>query len=162
MPIKDIASLRRHLQWAIELEHSTIPPYLTALYSLHPGKNDEARGVILSVAIEEMLHLTLAANVLNAVGGVPHLDHPSFLPSYPTYMTHSNKAFKVPLGKFSKETLAVFLQIEKPIAHSGLPEDDNYETIGQFYEAIEDGLRHLSAVHGEDKVFTGDPARQLG
>ena len=26
--------LREHLQWAIELEHSTIPPYMCALYSL--------------------------------------------------------------------------------------------------------------------------------
>jgi len=31
--------LREHLQWAIELEHSTIPPYMCALYSLDPIGN---------------------------------------------------------------------------------------------------------------------------
>ena len=64
MAIRDIESLRSHLQWAIELEHSTIPPYLTAYYSLHESHNRESAGVLLSVAIEEMLHMTLAANVL--------------------------------------------------------------------------------------------------
>lgn len=162
MPITDLASLRRHLQWAVELEHSTIPPYLTALYSLHDGKNDEARHVLLSIAIEEMLHMTLAANILNAVGGTPHLDKPSFLPVYPSYLPHSNRAFQVPLGKFSKEAVEVFLRIEKPDTHNGQPEDENYETIGQFYEAIEIGLKHLCATHGEPNVFVGDPSRQLG
>jgi CDGSH-type Zn-finger protein/rubrerythrin len=159
--IKDVPSLRRHLQWAIELEHSTIPPYMTALYSLHEGKNDEARRVLLSVVIEEMLHMTLAANVLNAIGGAPKLDHPGFMPVYPSYLPHSDRAFQVPLQKFSQETLEVFLRIEKPEAHEGLPEDDNYETIGQFYEAIEEALVRLCQVHGEAHVFTGDPARQI-
>jgi Uncharacterized conserved protein len=160
--INDIASLRRHLQWAIELEHSTIPPYLTALYSLHPGKNEEARRVLLSIALEEMLHMTLAANVLNAVGGVPRLDHPGFLPKYPAYLPHSDRSFQVPLQKFSRETLEVFLKIERPAPHGAHPEDDNYETIGQFYEALELGLVQLCARYGEARVFTGDPARQLG
>ena len=88
-------ALRRHLQWAVELEHSTLPPYLTALYSLHDGKNAEARHVLLSIAIEEMLHMTLAANILNAVGGTPHLDQPSFMPTYPAFLPHSNRAFSV-------------------------------------------------------------------
>src|SRR5947208_16921497 len=32
--IATVESLREHLQWAIELEHFTLPPYLCALYSL--------------------------------------------------------------------------------------------------------------------------------
>ena len=39
-----------------------------------------------------------------------------------------------------------------------LRESDNYETIGQFYDAIEHGLRDLSARLGEANVFCGDPA----
>src|SRR5690606_14644850 len=39
MPITTVASLRTHLQWALELEHSTIPPYLCALYSIPDGSN---------------------------------------------------------------------------------------------------------------------------
>ena len=33
------ADLHVYLQKAVELEHSTIPPYLTALFSLKPGTN---------------------------------------------------------------------------------------------------------------------------
>ena len=71
-----VEDLQQHLQWAIELEHSTLPPYLSALYSIKDGANQEAVEVIHSVFIEEMLHLTLAANILNAVGGSPQLDTP--------------------------------------------------------------------------------------
>ena len=61
MPITTLDDLRTHLQWAIELEHSTIPPYLCALYSIKTGHNREATEAITSVFIEEMLHMTLAA-----------------------------------------------------------------------------------------------------
>ncbi|MFI6734901.1 ferritin-like domain-containing protein, partial [Nonomuraea sp. NPDC050451] len=40
--IDTLDSLREHLQWAIELEHATLPPYLCALYSLDPERNPEA------------------------------------------------------------------------------------------------------------------------
>jgi hypothetical protein len=76
-------SLREHLQWAIELEHSTIPPYLCALYSIEIGRNPDVVEVISSVVVEEMLHMTLAANLLNAVGGRPQLDTRHMLPGYP-------------------------------------------------------------------------------
>ena len=74
--IATLESLQEHLQWAIELEHFTIPTYLCALYSLDPARNADAAEVIASVLIEEMLHLTLAANMLNAVGGRPRIDTP--------------------------------------------------------------------------------------
>jgi hypothetical protein len=35
------ADLHRFVQLAIELEHSTIPPYLTAYYTLRAGTNAE-------------------------------------------------------------------------------------------------------------------------
>ena len=74
--IATLDSLREHLQWAIELEHFTIPPYLCALYSLDAVRNPGATEVVASVFVEEMLHMTLAANLLNAVGGRPRLDAP--------------------------------------------------------------------------------------
>jgi hypothetical protein len=133
MAIATVEDLRRHLQWAIELEHSTLPPYLFALYSIEEGHNSEAVEVIQSVFIEEMLHMTLAANILNAIGGEPNIDYPGIMPSYPTFLAHSNEAFQVPLLKFSREALEGFLLIERPGEHDGLPEDDHFETIGQFY-----------------------------
>ena len=39
----------------------------------------------------------------------------------------------------------MFLLIERPGEHDGLPEDDDFETIGQFYEAIEEALKRLAA-----------------
>src|SRR5437870_3766490 len=108
MAIRTIEELRQHLQWSIELEHATLPPYLCALYSIQEGHNAEAAEVVQSVFLEEMLHLTLAANILNAVGGSPQLDTPGILPTYPTYLPHSNRAFEVPLLKFSKEAVATF------------------------------------------------------
>src|SRR4051812_4402735 len=125
------------------------------------GANEEAAEVVHSVFMEEMLHLTMAANILNAVGGRPVLDAPSLLPRFPTYLPHSNKAFEVPLLKFSPEAVDVFLQIERPGEHEGLPEDNRFETIGQFYEAIAVALEHLTEKLGEEALFCGDAARQV-
>src|SRR3977135_3084574 len=57
--IATLESLREHLQWAIELEHFTLPPYLCALYSLDAARNPGATEVVASVLVEEMLHMTL-------------------------------------------------------------------------------------------------------
>src|SRR5271165_3970280 len=68
--IKDRAELQLRLQEAIALEHFTIPPYLFALYSLIDGKmgpNKEAYHILLSVAMEEMLHMIMAANILSHI-----------------------------------------------------------------------------------------------
>ncbi|QMU59728.1 MAG: hypothetical protein GKR98_17020 [Boseongicola sp.] len=84
MAITSLDSLRSHLQWAIELEHATLAPYLTALYSIKDGTNVESAEVIKSVFLEEMLHMALAANILNAVGGTPKFDYDGFIPTFPT------------------------------------------------------------------------------
>jgi CDGSH-type Zn-finger protein len=161
MAITDIESFRRHVQWAIELEHGTLPPYLFALCSIEDGRNAEAADVVRSVFMEEMLHLTLAANLLNAVGGEPRLDTPELLPRYPIYLPHSNRAFEVPLQRFSPEAIETFLKIERPAAHDGVPENESYETIGQFYAAIDQALDRLAETLGKEALFSGDPARQV-
>lgn len=159
--ISTLEELRAHLQWAIEIEHATIPPYLCALYSIKPGCNREAAEAILSVFIEEMLHMTLAANVLNAVGGAPVLDRPDFIARYPAALPHSAEAFVVPLARFSRPTIETFMRVENPEPTDAAPEADRYHTIGQFYLSIEEGLRRLVADLGEHAVFSGDPARQI-
>lgn len=159
--IPSLESLREHLQWAMELEHSTIPPYLCALYSIEPGKNLEAVEVISSVVVEEMLHLTLAANLLNAVGGRPRLAIPKMMPGYPRPLPHGDRSFEISLVRFSPEAIETFLKIERPSSTGSPPEGNNYETIGQFYDAIRRGLCELSANLGEENVFSGDPARQV-
>jgi hypothetical protein len=156
--IETLDDLRRHLQIAIELEHATIPPYLCALYSIKDGSNREAARVIKSVVMEEMLHLALAANVLNALGGKPSLNHAEFVPSYPAELPRSDGAFRVGLEKFSRRTVETFLKIEHPARAGAEPQKEHYHTIGQFYAAIEDGLKRLCR---GNRHFDGDPKRQV-
>ncbi|GLW22634.1 ferritin-like domain-containing protein [Microbispora triticiradicis] len=157
--IDTLDSLREHLQWAVELEHATLPSYLCALYSLRPEDNPEAVEVVGSVFAEEMLHLALAANLLNAVGGRPRLDMPGMLPPYPRRLPHSD--LELSLLPFGPEALEMFLRLERPAPPGAPAQGDGYETIGQFYEAIEQGLRRLCERLGEQEVFCGDPARQV-
>src|SRR3954452_23643124 len=100
--------LHHYLTVAMQLEHATIPPYLTALYTIKPGTNGDASMVIREVVVEEMLHLTLAANVLNAVGGQPDLTAPGFVPTYPARLPDGETDFEVSLRPFSQEALRTF------------------------------------------------------
>jgi rubrerythrin len=158
--VRTHGDLREHLQWAIEVEHATIPPYLCALYSLDQERNPEVADILRSVFIEEMLHLVLAANLLNAVGGRPRIDTPEMLSPYPRPLPHTHSTFDISLLPFSLEALELFLKIEQPSARAA-PENDRYETIGQLYDAIEYGMRELCAQFGERNVFCGDPKRQV-
>ncbi|GAA2118125.1 ferritin-like domain-containing protein [Actinomadura napierensis] len=159
--IATLDDLREHLQWAIELEHATLPPYLCALYSLDPERNPEAVEAVAGVFIEEMLHLTLAANLLNAVGGSPRLDTPRMLPPHPRRLPHSDPSLELSLLPFGDEALDMFLRLEQPAPPGAPAEGDGYETIGQFYDAVGDALRGLCDRLGEREVFGGDPARQI-
>lgn len=159
--ITTLDDLRAHLQWAIELEHATLPPYLCALYSLEPERNPEAVEVVGSVFAEEMLHLLLAANLLNAVGGAPVLDAPHLLPSYPHPLPHGDGSLRIGLHPFGTTALDQFLRIESPAWPGAPTQPDGYATIGQFYAAIEDGMQSLCRELGERAVFVGDTARQI-
>lgn len=156
--IHDLKSLRDHLQVAIEVEHCTIPPYLCALYSLHGTTNATAAYVLRSIVMEEMLHMSLAANVLNAVGGHPHIDKPDFVPEYPTKLPHSSGELVVHLSRFSQEALTTFLRIERPEEPHARPQPHHYDTLGQFYLAIEDGLKEVCA---GDRHFVKDHSHQV-
>ena len=169
--------LRVHLQGAVELELLVAPPYLCALYSVQPGANDEAELIIRSVVVEEMLHMVLAANVLNAVGGRPVLAAGRWVPRYPTMLPYHRGRFEVGLRPLGDPALDTFLGIENPSYHVGSPPQpspgaavprlmtlgrNGYPTVGAFYDAIANGLRSLVARLGEHTVFSGDSARQVG
>jgi CDGSH-type Zn-finger protein len=53
------------------------------------------------------------------------------------------------------------MQIERPEAAGAPAEDDHYETIGQFYAAIREGLKYLATELGLSEVFSGDTRRQI-
>ncbi|WP_281886346.1 ferritin-like protein [Paenibacillus sp. YYML68] len=160
--IHTVEGLRQAVQQAIELEHATIPTYLYALYSLKAGSNQEIRRLILSVVVEEMLHMSLACNILNAIGGTPVIDDPSFIPKYPGPLPGSvESGLIVPLAPFSIELVKdVFMVIEEPEQPLDFPvlmsEADGKITIGQFYQAIADQIKALG-----DGIFTGDESKQV-
>jgi len=158
--------LHEHLQKAIQLEHSTIPPYLTALYSIKKGTNIEIAHILRSVLIEEMLHMAIAANTLNAIGGEPRINTPAFIPTYPGPLPMNiGDGLQVGLEPLSLELLQkVFMRIEEPEnpidfpikAAVALDAGPEYATIGEFYQAILDKIQELG-----ERIFIGHPARQV-
>lgn len=160
--LDSLDGVRTGLQNAVRLEHATIPTYLYALYSLKPGTNEEISGLIGSIVAEEMAHLALAANVLNAIGGSPAIDDPTLLPTYPGPLPGGVDAgLTVHLEPFSIDLVRnTFMEIEHPehpldfpaLAEGEVPQ----ETIGMFYTKISESIAELG-----QGIFTGDPADQV-
>lgn len=150
------------LQQAIELEHATIPLYLYALYSLDATKNKDISAIIYSVVIEEMLHMTLSSNLLNALGGSPVIDKHGFIPTYPGPLPGGvDASLVVNLAPFSMAQLETFLSIEEPEYPLNYPSlrttvDDSI-TIGEFYTAISNAIAQLG-----DSAFVNPPRHQVG
>ena len=175
---------------AAELEHNLMCTYLYAAASLKDGEREglgagEAAAVrrwrlaLLGVAIEEMGHLAAVWNITSGLGGSPRFGRSNF-PLDPGLLPAS---VVVKLAPFNADTLQHFVFLERP---SGSTEQDgegfayersyvrggtsgarltpmgvNYDTVGDFYEALGEGLRALVAHCGEANAFDGDRALQL-
>lgn len=146
-----VSGLQDALQTAIELEHSTIPPYLYAFISLDPNAPDtgpqaDLCNTLFGIVYEEMLHMGLACNLLNAIGGSPQIMTEGFIPKYPTQLPGGvDSGLEVPLAPLSLPLVAnVFMEIEEPEhvvpigtdAKTILAQNPDHITIGQFYTAI--------------------------
>lgn len=174
--IKDVAHLKQCLLTALKLELSTIPPYLCGLYTIKEGSNVEAAALIRSVVVEEMLHMILVANILNAITDSKTLkkdeklfnvkniiaDYPTVLPgNIAPEVPAGAPPFKVHLLKFSKEAIDEFSTIERPSdPNSPITNPTEFDSIGQFYQAIRYGLERLNK-ESKGKLFCGDPKRQV-
>jgi len=165
--IQTLADLQNHVQWAIEIEHWTIPPYLCALYSLNAqdSNNFAAIQIIQDVVVDEMLHLALNCNLLNAIGGSPTFNNPSFIPKYPSSLPHHipQPPLVIHLQKCSVDLIKnTFLEIEKPEPTvNDIPEGDNYMTLAQFYAAISQGFMNLNQSLGPKGLFNGNATKQV-
>jgi hypothetical protein len=165
--LSSVDDLHNALQNAIRLEHSTIPPYLTALATLSGDTPSVkfARKVIRDVVVEEMLHMTLACNVLNAIGGHPDITCAKFVPTYPHELPMGVAGdLVVHLKRYSKSLVEnTFMKIEEPEIKLDIPikptalalQAVTPITIGQFYA----GIRGQLVAHPE--LFTGDPSLQV-
>ncbi|XP_019630269.1 PREDICTED: uncharacterized protein LOC109474415 [Branchiostoma belcheri] len=111
-----LGDLKKTLQIAVQLELSTIPPYLSALFSIKDGDNKEVTALLRSVVVDEMKHMALVANLLNAIGGAPYLNKPSVVPFYPAPLpAGANPGLVVKLARCSLNQIrTVFQGIEKP------------------------------------------------
>ncbi len=156
-----------HAKTAVLIEMYTLPFYLTALTSIVlPDKSDKSEQAkfankvyktILSVCIEEMLHLQLAANLCLALD-VPASDifqKPTYGQPVPYLAPYDPDTMgsKIPnhiallnatLGPLNQTTLNTMLDIETPsefdtsLDHS-TPQYP-YATIGQMYDALLQGI----------------------
>lgn len=168
------------LSRAAELEHGLICIYLFAAYSMKrfqdegidPIQQDQIRNweaVVLEVSKQEMEHLGIVCNLLNAIGAPQHFDRPN-LPQSPGYYA-TEGAFT--LEPFSKKTIKRFMEFEKPAPSSfaqGEVEGDelvpadiettDFHTVQELYATILQGFVNLDQNPNVD-LFIGPPDAQL-
>lgn len=161
-PMPSLDAVRAALQQAIELEHSTIPLYLYALYSIDESRNRLIAEILSSVVVEEMLHMTLSSNVLNAIGGSPQIDKPGFIPTFPGPLPGGVEAgLTFNLAPFSMTQLQAFIDLEQPEDPLQFPtlkaSVDDSITIGQFYTALSDAIAALG-----EGIFVSPARNQVG
>jgi hypothetical protein len=169
---------------AAAIEQNLMCCYLYAAWSLKRGERDglsadEAKSVarwknaIISVAIEEMTHLTLAGNLVASIGGAPHLSRPNF----PVPKGYHPSGVVVELAGFSETVLDHFIFLERPegkelrdsaeFVHPRdfhrtmrkgrmMPSAQDYFTVGHLYRAIRHGFESLCHIWGEDDLFCTD------
>ena len=132
----------------MEVEHATIPPYLTALATLKSGNNSDIHTRLKDVFIQEMFHLALAANILNAVGGKPSLNYSGFIPDYPSVLPGGlHPKLIVPIKKFSLPLVKdVFSMIEQPEVEVATL--SSFKHIFRFVRRIKDRLGHCQRNEG--------------
>jgi hypothetical protein len=123
------------LQTALALELSTLPPYLTAYWSVKEPTS-EAGMELDRIWHDEMWHLATVANMIAGLGGRPQLvsQNPRF-PGPPPGGVHADLC--VPLQGLTKRQLRTFMEIERPafdpVAKERALREDS---IGEFYAAL--------------------------
>jgi len=162
---RDLAWIKQALQTAIELEYSTLPLYLSAMFSLEV-QNYSAYNAIRSVAMEEMVHMAIAGNLLAALGESPRLKNIRI--PYPVHGLPGGAEpdLHVGLAQFSKKQLKNFLRIEMPdFLLRGLKRGETYPTIAAFYKGIRQAIHdNADAVRAAVVAMAqkGGPPNQVG
>jgi CDGSH-type Zn-finger protein/uncharacterized Fe-S cluster protein YjdI len=175
---------------AAAIEHNLMCCYLYAAFSLKRSAEDGLteeesvalarwRATINSVAIEEMSHLSLVANLTCALGGRPNFDRPNF----PVPLGYHPAGVALRLAPFNLDTLDHFIFLERPegssvpdsasfadhssyervaAARRVMPSAQDYLTVGHLYRGIRSGLDHLARTIGEAALFCGAVDHQIG
>ena len=149
-PLNTVEDAQLMLQTAIGVEFGTLPPYLYALYSIRPGLNSRAQALIKSVALQEMIHMCLASNILNSLGGDPKLKPQKYPGPLPGDIGPDGERLIINLLPFSTAAMEQGMNIEQPENPPDFPETralavtaPRAVTIGEFYEALDKFLSTL-------------------
>jgi hypothetical protein len=188
---KIVIAHREDLWWllaeACQLEHMIMCQYLFAEWTLKdksdgltdPQSNaiERWRGVLRGIAIEEMLHLALVANVMSSIGAAPNFGRPNF----PQRSNYFPASIQLDLMPFGERALKHFLFLERPEGmerqdaegfvptapprepldeSEAMPRGQEFLTVGHLYRGIEDGLTRLTHELGERALFVGSPRAQ--
>jgi hypothetical protein len=181
---------REHLWWllaeAAQLEHGIMCQYLYAAFSLKAGTDEGVtddqlqaierwRACVVDIAIQEMLHLALVANLMSAIGAAPTFTRSNF----PRASEYFPPGVQLELMPFGEAALTHFLYLERPegmervdavgfvpgkpppipvAPDEDFPRGQDFATVGHLYRGIADGLSHLADRLGERGLFVG-PAR---
>jgi CDGSH-type Zn-finger protein/uncharacterized Fe-S cluster protein YjdI len=188
-PLLQREILINSLYEAAELEHNLLCTYLYAAASLRDGEREglqaaEAgavrrwRQALIDVAVQEMGHLAAVWNITAALGGSPRIGRANF-PLDPGYLP---AGIVVRLAPFCAATVQHFAFLERPGGSEEpegagfacervyvrgtdrrhlTPMGRDYQTVGDFYARLGEGLRAFVARYGEAVAFDGDPALQL-
>lgn len=157
------ALIQQHAQVAVAVELYTLPFYLTALTSIQQTTNPIYAN-ILSVCMEEMLHLELAANLCLAVGTTPNFTAPIFGQPIP-YLdpddpeTGHYALVNAVLGPLNPTTLDTMLDIETPEEFSSTTHSTPqfpYGSIGEMYDALLQGIQTV----GWNTIYVGNTTNQ--
>jgi hypothetical protein len=162
--------------------------YLYAAFSLKRGTEEGVtadqlaainrwRPAIVDIAVQEMLHLALVANLMSAIGAAPTFTRANF----PRGSDYFPPGVQLRLLPFGEAALAHFLYLERPegmervdaegfvpgkpppvpvAPDEDFPRAQDYATVGHLYRGIADGLRHLAGRLGERGLFVGPPQAQ--
>ena len=140
---ESVAELRALVQAAIDLEFATLPPYLYAKFPILPETNAAALTRLNMIVGQEMIHMCLACNILNAIGGTPSINPPHYPGPLPGDV---NAELIIHLLPFSEKAMAQGMEIERPsepIQPALALAVEGPITIGQFYERLDQELAKL-------------------
>ena len=158
--VHDLDWIKSALQTAMDLECATLPLYLSSMFSLEV-QNYTAYNQIRSVAMEEMVHMAIAGNMLAALGGRPSVA--GFATRYPTVGLPGGVEpdLRVGLAPLSGLQLERFMRLEMPATLLREVVDETYPTIAAFYGAIGDAIQGNAAAV-RSAVAAGGSANQVG
>lgn len=142
----DVADVQALVQGAIDIEFATLPPYLYAAMTILPDTNAAAHDRVHAVLMQEMIHMCLACNIMNAIGGTVAINPPKLPGHLPGDVGGD---LEVHLLRFSPAAMAQGMAIEQPVerieprlmAVAG----DRSVTIGEYYMLLKAALLALPA-----------------